>query len=126
MINFQSSEDIRFACDTVREELQFKHERTGKSIFTLEEMNAHLIAEGLFDATPSISGISEFEWLQNRALLCLIKVVQSMGKTEKGRVRLPSIPFFSRSRIETGSRSRGQVTLKWQKKMSFGKKIEWR
>ncbi len=95
MINFQSSEDIRFACDTVREELQFKHERTGKSIFTLEEMNAHLIAEGLFDATPSISGISEFEWLQNRALLCLIKVVHSMGKTETW---LPNLNYDSRQR----------------------------
>ena len=82
MINFQSPEDIQFACDTIREELKFKHERTGKNIFTLEEMNAHLIAEGLFDSTPSIQGISPFEWLTNRALLSLLIVVRRLGKTQ--------------------------------------------
>ena len=95
MINFQSPEDIQFACDTIREELQFKHERTGKNIFTLEEMNAHLIAEGLFDSQPSIPGISEFDWQQNRALLSLIKVVQNMGKAEAW---LPNLNFNSQQK----------------------------
>lgn len=95
MIDFQSPEDIQFACDTIREELQFKHDRTGKSLFNLEEMNAHLIAEGLFDSAPSIAGISEFEWQRNRALLSLITVAQSMGKVDAW---LPNLNYDSRQR----------------------------